>query len=632
MPMDELTFIHIDYDSQRLTGTLTDASNPTSSLWDRIRQSAAAKDGFTLYENTVTLPWPGVLSLVREFAPTQKKWGFRFRPSQDAKREIDKFIAQYKNVQTARQTRPISLSEDTINARLTACGFTQRALRPFQMRDLRYLIALQNGANFSVPGSGKTTVTLALHLLTRHNHQKLVVVGPKSAFGAWSDVVGECIADDAPGWAKEPFLILTGSATAVRQGLQSDSSRLVLNYEQLLSIPDLFASYLARNSVHLVLDESHRVKGGTAVKRGVVLLNTASLPVRRDILSGTPMPQSPNDLRSQLEFLWPGTDLGFQIAAGRPPREVISNLYVRTTKQELGLPPVNRQFVPVPMSRGQSALYAIVRSETLRDLSSLKAGSGIDVVKARRSVMRLLQLSANPVLAATAMLNDVPYIDSGIMQEVLDDGPSPKMLAVRDLARQLAVEGRKTVIWSIFVGTIEQLTYMLADLNPAVVYGAVASGDPLDPSTREGQLRRFHEDPACMTFIANPAAVGEGISLHQVCHDALYLDRSYNTTHYVQSIDRVHRLGLPPCTLTNVFIFQTTAAKGLGCVDYSVSRRLATKVRAMQRLLDDEDLHQIALDEEESEEPFDYSTDPEDLADLIQELEGHTTYNQDEGL
>ena len=630
--MSDFAAIHIEYDPTRLTGTLTNESDPTSSLWDRIRQSAASKDGYSLSGNAITLPWPGALSLVREFAPAQKRQRFRFRPSERAKAEIDKFIAQFKNVRAARAQRPESLSEAEISARLTEYGFTERVLRPFQMRDLSRLVGLQNGANFSVPGAGKTTVTFALHLLTRRDDQKLIVVGPKSAFGAWSEVVDACISPDAPDWIREPFTILTGSAATVRKGLVSGANRVVLNYEQLLAIPDLFANFLALNPVHLVLDESHRVKGGTAVKRGIVLLNCASLPVRRDILSGTPMPQSPNDLRSQLEFLWPGSDLGLQIAAGRAPREVISNLYVRTTKRELGLPPVKRHFRAVPMGRGQSALYAVVRSEALRDLSSLKSGSGIDIVKARRSVMRLLQLSANPVLAATAMLGRAPSVDSAIIQEVLDDGPSPKMLAVRDLARHVAAQGRKTLIWSIFVDTIQQMTRMLADLNPATVYGAVASGDADDPDSREGQIKRFQEDPTCMTFIANPAAVGEGISLHQVCHDAIYLDRSYNTTHYVQSIDRIHRLGLAPDTQTNVFIFQTTAAKGLGCIDYSVSRRLATKVRAMQELLNDEDLHQIALDEEENDEPIDYSTEPEDLADLIQELEGRSTYNQNEGV
>ena len=627
--MSERVLIHIEYDSERLTGTLANVSDPASSLWDRIRQSASAKDGFILHEGSITLPWPAVLALVREFAPLQKRLGFRFQFSVSAKVEIDRFADQYKSVQAAARAAPKSLTAEQINSQLAELGFTRRVLRPFQIRDLGRLVALQNGANFSVPGAGKTTVTFALHLLTRQDDQKLVVVGPKSAFSAWVDVVSECIAEDAPGWVKEPFVTLTGSAANVRRGLQSGSNRLVLNYEQLLSISDRFTRYLAQNAVHLVLDESHRMKGGGAVKRGVVLLNCASLPIRRDILTGTPMPQSPNDLRSQLDFLWPGTGLGFKIATGRPPREVMSGLYVRTTKRELDLPSVTRHFIPVNMGRGQRALYAVVRSEALRDLSSLKAGSGVDVVKARRSVMRLLQLSSNPVLAATAMLNDFP-IDSGIVQQVLDDGPSPKMIEVRDLARRLAAEGRKTVIWSIFVGTIKQMSGLLADLNPAVVYGAIPSGERKDPETREGQIARFHEDPTCMALIANPAAVAEGINLHRVCHDAIYLDRSYNTTHYVQSIDRIHRLGLPPDAETNVFIIQTTAPKGLGCVDYSVSRRLASKVRAMQQLLNDEDLHEIALDEEESDEPIDYSTGPADLADLIEELEGRTSYSEDE--
>lgn len=424
MAMSGIEFIHINYDARRLTGTLTAEVNPESSLWDRIRQSAAAKDDCIFLGNSVTLPWPGVLSLIREFAPVQTRRRFRFKPNSLAKPEIDKFLTQYREVRAAQNT-PLSLSsEEDISNRLTALHFTERILRSFQMRDLMRLLALRNGANFSVPGAGKTTVTFALHLLASRGDRKLIVVAPKSAFTAWREVVGQCISDDAPDWVKEPFTVLTGGPEALRRGLSSGANRFVTNYEQLLNIPDLFASFLAQNPVHLVLDESHRMKGGLTVKRGIVLLNVASLPVRRDILSGTPMPQSPSDLRSQLDFLWPGTGLGLQIVGGRTPSDVIRNLYVRTTKQELGLPPVTRHFRRIEMGKGQTALYAVVRSEALRDLSSLKAGSGIDVIRARRSVMRLLQLSANPELAIGAMMRDAPRLDSGIAQQVLDDGPS----------------------------------------------------------------------------------------------------------------------------------------------------------------------------------------------------------------
>jgi SNF2 family DNA or RNA helicase len=430
---------------------------------------------------------------------------------------------------------------------------------------------------------------------------------------------------------REPFTPLTGGIDAIRQILKSGKTRFFITYDQLITSVDPIVAFLLQNSVHVVLDESHRMKGGLAVRRGAVLLNLATLPVRRDILSGTPMPQDPADLQSQLDFLWPGMGLGNQILRGASPREVIGNLYVRTTKADLGLPPVERHFIQVGMGRGQTALYGIVRSEIILQCSSLRSGSGVDLIRARRSVMRLLQLSSNPVLALRGIMDDAPDIESGIIQEVIENGPSPKMVAVRDLARQLAAEGRKTVIWTIFTDTIEQLERMLADLNPVTVYGAIPSGDPADLASREGRLRKFKTDPTCMTFIANPAAAGEGISLHHVCHDAIYVDRSYNSTHYLQSIDRIHRLGLPADAHTNIHIFQTTAPRGMGCIDHSVSRRLAIKLRAMQILLNDEDLHRIALDEENADEPIDYDLDPQDLIDLVAELEGSAIYDEDVG-
>ena len=623
--------IYVDYDPIRQTGKLTAAGITDTSIWDRICQSAALKDDYEFSDRSVTLPWPSTLSLIREFAPQQKSRGFRLRPTSAAKREIEQFVAQYKSTRRTQSVPPQELPSSEITKKLSALGFTKRELRSFQIRDLKRLLALPNGANFSVPGAGKTTVTFALHLLTRLDNQKLIVVCPKSAFTAWSEVVDDCIADTAQEWVREPFTILTGGADAVSIELRSKKNRFVINYEQLLVVPELFASFLAQNVVHLVLDESHRMKGGLSVRRGVVLLNNATLPARRDILSGTPMPQSPNDLRAQLDFLWPGMDLGLQIDSGRTPREIIGNLYVRTTKADLGLPPAKRHFVPVSMSKGQAALYAIVRDEMLRNASTLRIGSGIDLERARRSVMRLLQLSANPIIAVKSITENSPAVESGILKQVIDEGPSNKMIAVRDFARELASKNRKCVVWSIFTDTIVQMERMLADLNAVTLYGAIPSGDYSEPGTREGRLKRFHEDPTCMALIANPAAAGEGISLHHACHDAIYLDRSYNSTHYLQSIDRIHRLGLAEGTETNIYVFLTTAPKGLGCVDQSVSRRLAVKLRAMEQLLDDVDLHEIALDEEEVDGLVD-DISRDDLFDLVDELEGNSSWNEEVGV
>jgi SNF2 family DNA or RNA helicase len=628
--------IKVTYDPIRLTGRLERRGEASNSIWDRLRVRAIGDQiDASVTDATIDLAWPKVLGILRDFGSRQQQQtlNFRFAPEGEAARLIKRFADEVRSARAARDSLTRSIDRETIVRELIQRGLTKRELKPFQLRDLEHLLALPHGANFSVPGAGKTTVTFALHLLTGQPGQHMFVVAPKAAFPAWKSIIEECMDPASLGANIEPFTVLDGRPNEVDQLLRSGASRFLMSYDLMIRQADLITAYLARQPVHLVLDEAHRMKAGPASQRGAFLLNVATLPARRDLLTGTPMPQGPSDLAAQLGFLWPGHGLDLEISRGSPPRTVLGQLYVRTTKQELGLPPARRHFVQVGMSEGQLALYGIVRDESLRQLASAIRGrdaQNIDYVRARRSVMRLLQLSANPVLALRAITGETLGLSSGVVDQVLSEGHSPKMRAVEDHARKLADEGRKVVVWTIFTDTIHELERALADLNPVTLYGAVPAGDEADLGTREGRLARFHRDPECHAIIANPAAAGEGISLHEVCHDAIYLDRSYVSTHYLQSVDRIHRLGLKPETETNIYIYQTKAPRGLGSIDYSVSRRLATKIRGLQQLLDDPDLHEIAFDEESADDPIDYDVDLQDLVDLIEELEGRAPSGAEE--
>lgn len=633
---DQPLQVTIGYDPLRLTGRLERRGDSTASAWDRLRSRAITDQAdATLTDTTIELSWPKLLGILRDFGSRaqQQALGFRFVPTDEAAARIRQFSEEVRQARAARNTLTLHLTREEIADRLRKSGFTHRALKLFQVRDLERLVSLAHGANFSVPGAGKTTVTFALHLLIRQPGHHLLVIGPKAAFPAWREVVGDCMDPGAPDRNAEPFSVLDGGAMDIDRALRSGASRFLMTYDLMVRHTDLLAGYLARQPVHLVLDEAHRMKAGLGSQRGAFLINVSTLPARRDILTGTPMPQGPGDLAAQLAFLWPGLGLELQVSRGMPPRDVLGQMYVRTTKQELGIPPAHRRFRQIDMASGQKALYAIVRSESLRQLTQAIRGRDhgeIDFVRARRSVMRLLQLSTNPILALHGMAGDIVGLNSGVVDQVLSEGPSLKMQAVESHARQLAVDGRKSVIWTIFTDTLHELERMLADLNPVTLYGGVPSGVDTDLATREGRIRRFHQDPACQVLIANPAAAGEGISLHTVCHDAIYVDRSYVSTHYLQSIDRIHRLGLPPNIETNIYIYQTKAPAGLGSVDYSVSRRLATKIRGLQQLLDDPDLHELALDEENADDPIDYDIELQDLVDLVEELEGRRGFSNDE--
>jgi hypothetical protein len=623
--------VGIHFDPAQFSGRLVLEGVPDTSVWERLLQSVLDLGlEYQLGMSTIHLSWAGVLTLVGQFAPQQQSLNFRFSPRDDeAKTRLAAFVQQFKQVQQSKNQLKLSIPIPEIEQRLEQAGFT-RKLKSFQLRDLQRLLSLENGANFSVPGAGKTTVTLALHVLTRKPGQILLVIGPKASFPAWREVVHDCICSDAPDGNAEPFTILSASGDPLVKALSSGATRFVISYDLMIQNAEILTSFAAVNRVHLVLDEAHRMKAGFGSQRGSLLLNIAPLPVRRDILTGTPMPQQPSDLQSQLDFLWPGAGLGMQISRGNAPRQVLGQLYVRTTKQDLGLPKPLRHFISVPMADGQMALYGIVKNEFLRQVSTLGLDGRFDAPAARRSVMRLLQLSANPILALRSIADDALILDSRILDLVIAEGPSTKMRAVADQVRTLAKEGRKTVVWTIFTDTITQMELMLADLNPVTLYGAIPSGEPSDPTTREGRIDRFHIDPSCMVMIANPAAAGEGISLHTVCHDAIYLDRSYVTTHYLQSIDRIHRLGLPENVETNIFIYRTLAPMGLGCIDHSVSHRLRRKLRALQVLLDDADLHEIAFDEENSEDPIAWDISPEDVRDLIEVLEGRANFTDED--
>lgn len=597
-------------------------------IWSRLKLAIRTKKlDHTVSGSEINLSWPDTLGVVRELGSkaNQTNLNFRFQPDGEADGKLRAFAAQIRKTREARGQITAPLTTVEIEARLKEMGFTKRQLRDFQLRDISHLLALSNGANFSVPGAGKTTVTFALHMLTRQPGHHFIVVAPKAAFQAWMDIVSECMAEDAQDGGAEPFKLLVGSEEETRKALRSGATRFIISYDLVIRQQGLLASHFATTPTHLVLDEAHRMKAGWQSQRGAFFLRTADDSVRRDILTGTPMPQAASDMESQLDFLWPGHGYGLEISHGKSPREVLGNLYVRTTKRELGLPPAERHFIDVSMDSGQLALYSIVRNEFIRNFSKqISRGLGdAQFLKARRSVMRLLQLSVNPTLALSAMANDDVRVNSAIVDQVLDEGHSAKMRAVMDHAYALAKDGKKCVIWTIFTDTIHSFVSALADLNPVYIHGGVPSGLPSDPECREGRIRRFHEDPGCFVLVANPAAAGEGISLHTVCHNAIYADRSYVSTHYLQSIDRIHRLGLAPDVETHIHIYRSKAPPVIGSIDMSVSRRLVEKIRNMQQLLDDPDLHEIAFDEEEAADPLDYDIELKDIIDLIAELEGN---------
>lgn len=620
-----MTRVILRYDARLGRGVFSRLGEVPAAVWVRLRSAALAFDpGASLAGDVIEVRWTSALELLRTHAGLQRELGFMFEAEGEARARVTRFMEDFRAVRQAAGHLRVQLDPDEVRSRLSSYAWNEvmHDLKPYQASNVSRLLALPNGANFSVPGAGKTTVTFALQLLIQDAIDCMLVVAPRNAFSAWEEVIAECLLQTAPPAALEPFVALTGGEARIQELLLRGGHRYIISYDQLVRVHQLVSNLLTTRRVHLVLDESHRMKAGASSRRGSVLLGIGHLAVRRDILSGTPMPQSSLDLQSQMDFLWPGTGLGSRISIGEPPRQVIDGLFVRTTKQDLDLEPRRREPVPVTLTDCHLAFYSVLKDDIRARASELRRGAtGAALAQARRSVIRLMQAAVTPEAVAANFLEVATTDRNALLRAVLQEGPSARVLAAAELARRLAGEGRKVLIWTIFTATINHLTALLADLQPALIYGATGIGDEADDATRQGQIRRFKSDQSCKVMIANPAAASEGMSLHTACHDAIYVDRSYNATHFLQSIDRIHRLGLPRGTVTTTYVLENRLPFGVGSIDQSIARRLAKKIRAMEQLLGDRDLHELALDEEESEPALDDAISIEDIDDLIQELE-----------
>jgi SNF2 family DNA or RNA helicase len=457
-------------------------------------------------------------------------------------------------------------------------------LTPFQLRDIRRLLTLTHGANFSVPGAGKTRVALAVFATRRQEGEvsRLLVVAPKSAYKSWQDENLECFSGN-------PLRMRLFTDRAL------DCDAIIVNYERTAQYTSQLAEWMAVAPTMMVADEGHRMKRGQAGVHGRAILSLAPLARHRLTMTGTPAPNGIVDLQNVMSFPWPGTGralvqratAGGNLAAAS---QTLKPLFVRTTKKDLNLPKCEPVIRPVELPRLHRRVYDA--------LTGHFATQDPDLVQLGRIVMYLLMAADCPSLIPLGTtqyepLNYmVPPLDPGRdpdLRELMRNLPSyevsPKYLAATEIATRNAGLGRKTIIWSTFVRSLASLQLLMQPLRPAVVHG----GTP----DRDDQIKRFMNDDDCYVLLSNPATLGEGINLHRTSNDAVYVDRDFAAGRFLQSVDRIHRLGLPPDAEINVTVLAATQT-----IDEVVAERLRLKLRFMSDVLDDPDVKMLGdLDE-----------------------------------
>ena len=80
-----------------------------------------------------------------------------------------------------------NIDEDNFKKFCASVNYLKRTLKPHQEKSLYHLQKANCAANFSVPGSGKTSVVLAFYekLKLKNEVEGIFLIGPKNCYYSW---------------------------------------------------------------------------------------------------------------------------------------------------------------------------------------------------------------------------------------------------------------------------------------------------------------------------------------------------------------------------------------------------------------------------------------------------------------
>lgn len=489
-----------------------------------------------------------------------------------------------------------------------------RPLRDRQKWDSFFLYMMGKAANFGVPGSGKTASSLGTfaYLRSLGLADRVLVVCPKNAFGSWRDEWESCFGSQVPcrSLCFHDAEFAGMPAAAKRKELAWNAGRynlILVNYEAAAIYAEELADIASQGTL-LVFDEVHKVKrvGGVRADAALRIARDAQYAVA---LTGTPIPNSYLDLYNLLHILYPddyASHFAFSEAfLADPPvggatevNELLRPFFCRTNKRSLGVPdPCDDIVVEVEATRAESDM-----------LDALQAAYSGDPLAL---IVRILQLESDPAMLSDALdpeeLAGAVDGDGGVTGPGVEpafipplslcEGPTAKTKRCIELVEGLVAEGKATIVWCFFKRSMSNVKAALRarGISAEVINGGTSQEE------RDATLRSFKAG-ITKVLITNPHTLAESVSLHSVCHDAVYFEYSYNLVHLLQSKDRIHRLGLPDGQYTQYHFLQTVfplTDEGRWSLDAKIYLRLQEKEEAMLAAIDQGVLEGGATDDDD---------------------------------
>jgi len=388
-------------------------------------------------------------------------------------------------------------------------------LRPYQIEGVRWLQQQRkNGAGCLLAdemGLGKTLQVIA-HLACIDTDKFHLVVAPVSLVFNWCSEISRFA----------PHLL---------------KKILVISYDQLrIHLSD----FLDIEYDTIVIDEAQIIKNRETQKfKAISKLHS----VHKIILTGTPIENSVEDIWSHFIMLNPEMiSMYYHIRNYGVPLDSAQNVSLsakllnrfirRKTKLEVlnDLPDRSEETIYLVLSDKERKIYNNMHNAVVRALNTGLSGRVNSIVLEGLLRLRQTCVAAN-TLPASLRYNS--HIES------------TKLSLAVNFAERIKSEGRKVLIFSQFVKSLQELEGLLTQAQVSFVE---LYGDTLD---RKTPVNLFQNDNSITAFLISLKAGGVGLNLTSA-DTVILLDDWWNPAVEEQAISRSHRIGQK----SHVFVYR----------------------------------------------------------------------------
>ncbi len=541
---------------------------------------------------------------------------------------FEEFAEKAKSIRNDEFYKNPDLIENYKSFKTILNGSLARNLYPLQELSSFHMAFAQNSCNFAVPGAGKTSIVYGAYIYLKSlpvedpkHIDKLLVIGPLSSFAPWEKEYRATFGKTTT------FQRLSGDFTITKDKklehlYSGNPAEITLIFHGGVdTLQNDIIEFLKKFKTMVVVDEAHRIKNPEGVW-GKSVIEISKEASSRIILTGTPVPNGYQDIYNLYKFIYPFKfkdiikvhyqNLEDMTNNCLPDsdrvqilKENLSPFFIRIKKEDLKLPPVEEKIVHVNMASHQREIYDFIETSYIESFKQNGSATVKDILN-RAKLIRLRQASTNPSLLSKTLkdslanneysgefdpnsrfttYNDEYINDSEFFHKICNytkfEIPQ-KFLEIQDiLNKEIFNNGGKAIIWSIFIQNAKELQEYLGKntIRSRLLIGEVEQAE------REIIIEKFN-DPQNHEFnvvIANPFAVAESISLHTGCHNAIYLERDYNCSNFLQSKDRIHRVGLAKDQVTKYYYIISKNS-----IDEVIYDRLKIKVERMEMIINDD--------------------------------------------